>query len=70
IRVLKGTLGTDEEELIYSNLGVGGMEKKELLSIDVARPMYIRAEVTTRASDSYDRESHFALTNPVWCNPS
>jgi hypothetical protein len=68
LRVLRGTIGAAEEELLWEFKGEANrFEVRHTVEIRAKREFYLRAEVWTRRETSFDGNVHVALTNPVWC---
>lgn len=68
IKLFKGTIG-DSESILVSEATHLEYNYNLKFSFEWQSKCYIRAEVWTSASNSYDNQSHFCITNPIWFQP-
>ena len=66
VRVIVGRTGSQTEETAFRFEGNQGFDIHEELSLERLAKGYVRIEVTTSGSGSYDGKAHFCFTNPIW----
>jgi hypothetical protein len=69
VKVFMGSTGVKEIVVISERLSQKYTANRNF-SLEIKRKSYIRAEVWTSSSDSYDAQPHFCLTNPIWLDPA
>jgi len=69
LKVFRGYIGQKEDILISETPGLC-YDIKRNFTYEIEKDSYLRAEVWTSSADSYDGQSHFCLTNPIWFKPN
>jgi hypothetical protein len=69
LKLFVGRIG-QREKILFSERPLMTYKISKKFTIDSEKDTYIRAEVWTSSSDSYDGHSHFCLTNPIWFTPN
>jgi hypothetical protein len=70
VRVIVGKVGNSAEQTAFRFEGNQGYSINKNVSLNRPSISYVRVEVTTAASGSYDGKAHFCFTNPVWVDLS
>jgi len=70
VRVLVGVIGNQVEQPFYSERLSGIFDHQHSFSVQISKPMYVRAEVYTSDQNDSDKCQHFCFTNPIWLTPS
>jgi hypothetical protein len=65
LTVFKGIIGQKETELI-SEKDLKSFNVDRNFTFEIECESYIRAEVWTSSTDSYDGQPHFCMTDPLW----
>ncbi|MEX1276657.1 MAG: hypothetical protein WEE20_12045 [Bacteroidota bacterium] len=69
-RIFLGVIGADYEKLIMDvKSDQKHFQLEETLRLTIDESCYVRAEVWTSAEQSFDRQEHFCMTNPIWLSP-
>lgn len=69
-RVFLGTIGSTEERIVLDKRsGQTDFQLQESVHLAIDNDCYIRSEVWTSGEQSYDRQPHFCITNPIWLSP-
>lgn len=66
VRVIVGKLGMTGEQTAFQFQGVRSYEYETEVAIAAKGADYARVEMRTLAEGTFDGESHFCMTNPVW----
>jgi hypothetical protein len=70
VRVIVGKVGNFAEQTAFRFEGNQGFSINKDVSLNRASISYVRIEVTTATSGTYDGKAHFCFTNPVWIDSS
>ena len=69
VRLFLGLLGNNGEELLLKTNDIGQFKFDQVFSLEIMQAAYLRLEVETCPTNSFDNSPHFCFTNPIWCNP-
>ena len=69
VRLYQGIIGGGEETLLSQESTTGEYRIKKELTLQIDRRCYIRLEVATSPQNTFDQQTHFCLTNPIWIEP-
>lgn len=70
VSVIVGRTGDNSEKTAFRFDGNHGYSLRKRVSMKQSALDYVRVEVWTSASGSFDGKQHFCLTNPTWIQPS
>lgn len=69
-KIFLGVVGADNEKLILDRkTDQKTFQVEDRLRLTIHESCYIRAEVWTSGEQSFDRQAHFCMTNPIWLSP-
>ncbi|MCX6135766.1 MAG: CehA/McbA family metallohydrolase [Ignavibacteriales bacterium] len=66
VKLILGKIGDSTERTAYRIDGNNGFLLRKEFSVNPSGACYARAEVWTIASNSFDGQEHYCLTNPIW----
>ncbi len=69
VRVIVGKNGENSERTAFRFDGNQGFALHKQVSVKQSASSYVRVEVWTSASGSFDCQRHLCLTNPIWIHP-
>jgi hypothetical protein len=69
VKVMVGKNGENSERTAFRFDGNQGFSLHKQVSVKQSASSYVRVDVWTSASGSFDGRQHFCLTNPIWTYP-
>lgn len=66
VQVIIGKVGKTREQVAFQYRGIAHFEYRTDTTLDATSADYVRVEVQTQETDTFDGNSHFCLTNPLW----
>jgi len=70
IQIFKGTIGASQEQVVETMMLHGETTFTVSRKIKIDTASYIRVEAWTNAAGTASNQSHFCITNPLWCSPT
>jgi len=69
MKVIVGKTGESSEKTAVRFDGCQGFSLHKQVAVKRSASTYVRVEVWTSSSDSFDDRQHLCLTNPIWISP-
>ena len=69
VKVIVGKTGENSERTAFSFDGNQGFSLHKQVTVKQSASSYVRVEIRTSASGSFDGRQHLCLTNPIWMYP-
>jgi hypothetical protein len=70
LRIIVGKIGEAAERTAFRFEGNQGLSLQKQVTIKQPTASYVRAEVLTSKDNTFDQNSHFCFSNPIWILPS
>jgi len=64
--VIAGRIGETSERTAFTFASNQGFEARHRVSLKQSAANYVRLEIWTSPTNSFDHRSHYCLTNPIW----